>query len=301
MWNCWSRVIDRPANAISPLFARQRAREEIEHRGLAGAVRSDEPEDLAGPHLEADIVDGDEAAEPSLRTADLEKKRAGRRLLTTWQGRGRLRPGLLRLRQKVGEEGDDALPGPLQEQDEQRREGHDLELTRGALRKQRKVVLHGVLQQRDDRSANHATQDAARSADHRHHQVFDAHAGIERPGADETAEMRIEPSGQRSEESGDDECRKLDLERADPEAFDQRIAAAERAHRAADPGVEKVVANEKDRHDDRPDQVIDLPAVDQGERADGDRRNARDAVVAAEPLNVAEQERDRQSPGDRAQ
>src|SRR3982751_485722 len=113
--------------------------------------------------------------------------------------------------------------------------------------------------------------------------------------------MGIEPSGQRAEESGDDERHQLDLEGADPEAFDQRIAAAERAHRTPDAGVEQVVADEENRHDNGPDQEIDLTAFDQGDRADRDRRNTRDAVMLTEAVYVAEQECDRQSPGDRAQ
>ena len=172
----------------------QRPREQVEHRGLAGAVRPDQPEDLAGLDLEADIVDGDETAKSPLRAADLEKQRAGRRLLAARQRRRRLRTGLRELRQKPGKERHDALPGALQEQNEQRRERHDLELAGSALRDQRQVVLHGILQECDDRSTNHAAQDAAGAADHRHHQIFDAHAGVERPGADETAEMGIEPS-----------------------------------------------------------------------------------------------------------
>src|SRR6267142_2845991 len=63
----------------------ERAGEQVEHRGLAGAIRADQAEDLAGTHLEADIVDSDEAAKSPLRVADLEEKRAGRRLLATRQ------------------------------------------------------------------------------------------------------------------------------------------------------------------------------------------------------------------------
>jgi hypothetical protein len=72
-----------------------------------------------------------------------------------------LRPGLLEFRQKAGEERDDALAGALQEQDEQRRERHDLKLAGGALCDQRQIVLHGILQKRDDRSTHHAAQNAA--------------------------------------------------------------------------------------------------------------------------------------------
>ena len=142
MWNCWSRVIEPARERDLAAVGAQRAREQVEHRGLAGAVRADQPEDFAGLHIEADIVDGDEAAKSPLRVAHFKKERAGRRLLAARQRRRGLRTGLLEVREKTGEERDDALPGALQEQDEQRRERHDLELAGGTLGDQRQVVLH---------------------------------------------------------------------------------------------------------------------------------------------------------------
>ena len=75
------RVIARSAKAISPLLSVQRAGEQVEHRGLAGAVRPDQAENFAGTDLEADIVDGDETAKPPLGALDLKKQRIGRRLV----------------------------------------------------------------------------------------------------------------------------------------------------------------------------------------------------------------------------
>ena len=46
--------------------ARQRAGNEIEHGALAGAVRTDQPDDFAGRDLEADLADGFKAAEALL-------------------------------------------------------------------------------------------------------------------------------------------------------------------------------------------------------------------------------------------
>ena len=183
---------------------------------------------------------------PNRRCAslDFEKQRAGRRLLAARQRASPLADGTAcSSGRKPARNGTMPCAGALQEQDEQRRERHDLELAGGALGDQRQIVLHGILQERDDGRTHHAAQNAAGAADHRHHQIFDAHAGIERPGADEAAEMGIEPAGQRAEERGDDERHQLDLECADAEAFDQRIAAAQRAHRAADAGVEQIVAD----------------------------------------------------------
>ena len=60
--------------------------------------------------------------------------------------------------------------------------------------------------------------------------------------------------------------------------------------------------DEDERADhDQPDQIVDLVAAAERHRPDGDRRNRRDAVVKAEPVDIAETERDRESPGDRAQ
>src|SRR6185503_7230756 len=50
----------------------------IEKRGLAGAVRPDEREDLAALHVERDVVDRDEAAEPLRHVIDAEDRRGGR-------------------------------------------------------------------------------------------------------------------------------------------------------------------------------------------------------------------------------
>ena len=46
--------------------------DQIEQRGLAGAVRADHPDDLALAHRERDVVDGAVAAERTTETGDLE-------------------------------------------------------------------------------------------------------------------------------------------------------------------------------------------------------------------------------------
>src|SRR5439155_5873492 len=77
----------------------ERTGEAVEHRALAGAVRADDSENFAGPYLEADIVDGDEAAEPALGAIHLQEKLARCRLRAAGQGRCRLWPLTLHLRQ----------------------------------------------------------------------------------------------------------------------------------------------------------------------------------------------------------
>ena len=59
-----ARVVHR--HTLEPDFAgigRQHASDQIEERGLAGAVRSDQGMDVAGRHLELQIVERVEAAE----------------------------------------------------------------------------------------------------------------------------------------------------------------------------------------------------------------------------------------------
>ena len=53
----------RPSRRDLAARRRQHAGDEVEGGRLAGAVRADQAEDLAGPDLEADVVDRDQAAE----------------------------------------------------------------------------------------------------------------------------------------------------------------------------------------------------------------------------------------------
>src|SRR5262245_39987512 len=46
----------------------------IEQRGLAGPVGADEAGDLARCHVERDVVEGDDAAEPDRQGADAEQR-----------------------------------------------------------------------------------------------------------------------------------------------------------------------------------------------------------------------------------
>ena len=83
-------TIDSPAEDDAPAGERERAGDEIEHRALAGAVRSDEAEDLAGLDRERQVVDGDQPAELLARGADLEQRPGWRGLRARGQ---RLRVG----------------------------------------------------------------------------------------------------------------------------------------------------------------------------------------------------------------
>ena len=106
-------------------------------------------------------------------------------------------PGAFGLGRRRRDERREALARVLQEQDEQRGEHDDLQLAGGALGDQRQLILNRVLQQRDHARAEDAADRAGRAADHRHHQIFDAHLGAERGRADVAAEMGVEPARER--------------------------------------------------------------------------------------------------------
>ena len=70
-----SPSIGSPAKMIAALIRRHRAGDHIEQRGLAGAVRPDHGEDRALRHVEADAVDGDQAAKALADAVDGEQRR----------------------------------------------------------------------------------------------------------------------------------------------------------------------------------------------------------------------------------
>ncbi len=127
-----------------------------------------------------------------------------------------------------------------------------------------KDVLNGVLQQRDQRRADDRAKQIAGAADHRHHQEYSMlHGDVERRRADEAAHVSVKPAGNRGEQRGDHESDEPNLKRVDAERFDQRVAAAQRAHRPADARIQKIVCAQHDDQQDAPDQVVNLAAFDQ--------------------------------------
>ena len=66
-----------PASAIDPARRREHAGDEIEGGGLAGAVRPDQCEDLAGKQFKPEIFDRGQAAEVLGQAADRYERLAG--------------------------------------------------------------------------------------------------------------------------------------------------------------------------------------------------------------------------------
>src|SRR2546429_8680278 len=65
----------------------QCATDQVEHRGLSRAVRTDQAENLAGADFERQIVHGDKPAKLFARRVDLESRALARRLVTHGQRR----------------------------------------------------------------------------------------------------------------------------------------------------------------------------------------------------------------------
>ena len=72
------RVVDAPAeHGDLAAGLGEHAGDQVEGRALAGAVRADQRDDLAGLDVERDVVDGDHAAELFSRVIDLQQHRGG--------------------------------------------------------------------------------------------------------------------------------------------------------------------------------------------------------------------------------
>ena len=71
-----SAVMSRPSNAIVPEDRREESADEIEERGLAGAVGSDDRAKLAFVDGQRHVAHGDQAAEAPADVPDLEHAHA---------------------------------------------------------------------------------------------------------------------------------------------------------------------------------------------------------------------------------
>ena len=285
---------------------RQGSRQQVEQGRLARPVRADQADDLAGADLEADVVDGDQPAEALDRAAHGEDRRAGRRQRAPRQRLGASEACGIDLGRRepaprpAPHEAHQAAACVLQEQDEEHRERDGLELA-GALRQQRQRVLQHVLQQQHHGGAGERAAQLAEAAAHRHQQVLDARPHVEGRGADEAVHVRVEPAGEAGEQCGEDEQREANPERIGADARQQHRATAQAADRATGPRLQQIAVEDEGEPDQRPDQVVDRLRLDQRPTADTQRRDIGKPGVPAEGVDVAEQQRDREPPGDRAE
>ena len=139
---------------------RQRAGNQVEHRAFAGAVGTDEAEDLAGLNREAEVVHGDEPAELLARFPDFEQRSRPRRAVARRQRRRVGHRHSLRLRQPARDPRPYALARTLQDDHHQHAEHDHLEIAT-ASQHDRQPILEHLLGEGNERRADHRAPDAA--------------------------------------------------------------------------------------------------------------------------------------------
>ena len=107
--------------------------------------------------------------------------------------------------------------------------------------------------------------------------------------------------GDARQQGGEDERRHLDAEGVDAHRLGHRRAALDRAQGAAGARVEQVRDRHRGQDDDDPEQVEEAAPGAERDAEERQRRDAEQAVVLAEEVEVAEQVEQAQAPGDRRQ
>ena len=222
---------------------------------------------------------------PAARGRARERRRVGHRRRRT-------------LRQPTGDPRPDAFARTLQNDDHQHAEHHHLEVA-AASEQHRQPVLQQLLGERDERRADHRSPHAARAADDRHEQVFDPLRQPERRRVDESLQVRVQPARDACEQRRVDEDDDLESRRVDAESLGHLELAAERPDRASRPRVEQIRRRPQRHHRDGPDQEEVEALVLELEAEQMEHRHAGEARVAAEELDIAEQEIEARAPGDR--
>ncbi len=279
------------------------AGDQVEQRRLARPVGANQRQNLAARHAETHPVVRHETAELLDRILDLQERRPGRRHRTRRQGlRGKLGAGgaARGRREPARQPGPQPLARPMQHEDHQQSEADHLEVAGGA-EQLRQQILQPLLEHGDHRGAEQRAPDVGGAADHRHEQVFDADVQAEGRRIDEALEVGVKPAGKAGEQGGDQEDDHLGAAGVDAHRLGHQRTALECADRAAGTRVEQVAGQPHRGEQHHPDQVVEMAAVAQLETAEAQWRYAADAGMAAEELEVAEQEIQRDAPGDRAE
>ena len=141
----------------------------------------------------------------------------------------------------------------------------------------------------------------AGAAHHRHQQVFDAGVQAERRRVHRALHVRIEPAGEGGQHGGVDEGQLRARGVFDPELA--AASAPPRSARMARPArlSSRLRGGQRGQHHADPDHGEIEPPVDQLEAAERQRRDAGDAVVAAEQVEIGESVVKAHRPGDGAE
>ncbi len=113
--------------------------------------------------------------------------------------------------------------------------------------------------------------------------------------------MRIQPAGNAGQHRGDDKDDHFHPGGIDAHRLGHHAAAAQCADGAAGPRLQQVLHGDRRQQQHQPDQRIHAAAAIQLQAEYFHRGDAVQAVILAQELQVAEQEKQRQAPGYRAQ
>ena len=282
---------------------RQHAGHQVEHRALAGAVRADQAQDLAGAHRERQVVDRHQAAEALRDRSNFQQR------LARCAGLARRQPG--------------ARPAQERAAPSARRQ---------PARERRHEAVAGALQQQHHQHAEHARSRSCRwrrtavgstSCSHSFSTVrieapmtapqtwlappITAMNRYSMPAltpngarADEAQEMRVQPARQAGQQRGVEEHDGLQARGVDAEALGHH-ARGSAARGSRGPSASRAGSRRHQRDQrERPDQVIDARPLSSRMPHERDRRQVGKPGVLAQQLHVAEHEVDRDAPGDRA-
>ena len=280
---------------------RQHSGHQVEGGRLARAIGANQADDLAGFHLEADIVHGNQAAKLLARGTHVEDQLTGLGLLTLLECRCVVGCARRRRRWKqLADERPDAITRVLQQQHQQHAEHDDLEVAVGA-QQLRQNALQAVFQDGQQTRAKHRAPHVAHATDHRHEQVFDTVVQAEWRRVHRALQMRIEKARNARQHRRKHEDHHLHPCGVHPHRLGHRAAALERADGAAWARIQQVLHRQHRHDNDGPDQVEHLAAGLQRFAEHVQHRNAVQPVVLAQEFQVAEQEEERQAPRNRRQ
>ncbi|MNI31721.1 hypothetical protein D3C73_856110 [compost metagenome] len=287
---------------------RQHAADQVEGGALAGAVGANQAHDFTRADFERDVVDSDQPAEfladgvhfqhhlPRLGTRARRQSRRGSgwgKVAARAIGAGNAAP-------PARQDGPQAIACVLQHQNQQHAEDDHLEVGVG-VQQLGQPVLQLVFQHQDDAGAQQGAPDVTRATHHRHEQVFDAVVDAKRAGADGALHVRVEPARNAGQQGRPDEDHDLVGSGVHAHGFRHARAALQGADGAARTRIEQVAGGPQRQQHEYPDQVINVAAAGQGQAEDADGFNAGNAVVLAQPVDIAEQEVQRQAPRNGAQ
>ncbi len=208
--------------------------EHVEERRLARAVRPDQAMELAGHHVQVDVVGGDERAEALVQSAHREDRRGGielRRALVPRRDGGRAgRDAPAHQRPALPSE--DALHEALDALGRAEREGHDdrREQQPPILGDRAQLVLQG---QEGDRAPERA-EELMHAAKHRHQQRVAGVLPAQIVGVSAAQQKREQSAGVAHEHRRDRERLKPEREGAVAKASHPLFVVAQRLQRAAE-------------------------------------------------------------------